>query len=79
MNRGDLVPDGMIIGMIRDRLSKPDAEAGFVLDGFPRTLAQAQALDEMLASIGPHRRLRAGLRGGAGDAGRAAQRPPGLP
>jgi len=51
MNRGDLVPDAIIIGMIRDRLSHPDTEAGFVLDGFPRTLAQAQALDEMLGSI----------------------------
>jgi len=51
MNRGDLVPDAIIIGMIRHRLSQPDTEAGFVLDGFPRTLAQAEALDEMLVSI----------------------------
>ena len=51
MNRGDLVPDAIIIGMIRERLSQPDTEGGFVLDGFPRTLAQAQALDEMLRSI----------------------------
>jgi adenylate kinase len=51
MSRGDLVPDAIIIGMIRERLSEPDTEGGFVLDGFPRTLAQAEALDEMLASI----------------------------
>src|SRR3954453_786317 len=51
MNRGDLVPDAIIIGMIRERLSQPDTEGGFVLDGFPRPLAQAQALDEILRSI----------------------------
>jgi adenylate kinase len=51
MNRGDLVPDAIIIGMIRERLSEPDTAGGFVLDGFPRTLAQAEALDEMLTSI----------------------------
>lgn len=51
MNRGDLVPDAVIIGMIRERLSEADTEDGFVLDGFPRTLAQAEALDEMLGTI----------------------------
>jgi adenylate kinase len=50
-DRGELVPDDVIIGVIRDRLAKPDAEQGFVLDGFPRNLAQAEALDEMLAEI----------------------------
>jgi adenylate kinase len=50
--RGDLVPDAITIGMIRDRLSQEDAADGFVLDGFPRTMAQADALDEMLAEVG---------------------------
>jgi adenylate kinase len=50
--RGDLVPDKVTAGMIRDRLSQEDAADGFVLDGFPRTMAQADALDEMLAEVG---------------------------
>jgi adenylate kinase len=50
--RGDLVPDPTVVAMIRDRLGEPDAENGFVLDGFPRTMAQSDALDEMLAEIG---------------------------
>jgi adenylate kinase len=50
--RGDLVPDSTVIAMIRDRLRQPDAAEGFVLDGFPRTMAQSDALDEMLAEIG---------------------------
>ena len=49
---GELVPDELTIAMIRDRLSWDDASAGFVLDGFPRNLAQAEALDEMLHAIG---------------------------
>jgi adenylate kinase len=49
---GHLVPDDLIIGVIRDRLAEPDVEDGFVLDGFPRNLAQAEALDEMLDEIG---------------------------
>ena len=52
MERGDLVPDELTIAMIEHRLSQPDAAEGFVLDGFPRNLAQAEALDSMLTSIG---------------------------
>jgi adenylate kinase len=49
---GKLVPDEITIVLIRERLTEPDAEEGFVLDGFPRNLAQAEALDDMLAEIG---------------------------
>jgi adenylate kinase len=49
---GELVPDELTVALIRERLGEPDAAEGFVLDGFPRNLAQAEALDEMLASIG---------------------------
>jgi adenylate kinase len=49
---GELVPDDLMIELIRERLSQPDAERGFVLDGFPRTLEQADALDDMLLEIG---------------------------
>jgi adenylate kinase len=49
---GRLVPDELMIDLIRERLGEDDAEDGFILDGFPRTLAQANALDEMLAEIG---------------------------
>jgi adenylate kinase len=49
---GQLVPDELVVELIRDRLERPDAAEGFVLDGFPRTLAQADALDAMLAEIG---------------------------
>jgi adenylate kinase len=52
MDRGDYVPDNVMIEMIRDRLSKPDAEKGFVLDGFPRTQGQADELDKVLADLG---------------------------
>ena len=52
LDRGLLVPDDVMIELIRDRLSEPDAENGFVLDGFPRTMAQAEALDAMLRDIG---------------------------
>jgi adenylate kinase len=52
MATGQLVPDELTIEMIRNRLSRPDASHGFVLDGFPRNLAQAEALDAMLAKIG---------------------------
>jgi adenylate kinase len=52
MAAGDLVPDDLTIEMIRSRLDQEDAQSGFVLDGFPRTLAQAEALDAMLGGIG---------------------------
>jgi adenylate kinase len=52
MNRGELVPDDVTIAMVRERLSRPDCKEGALLDGFPRTAAQAKALDEMLESIG---------------------------
>jgi adenylate kinase len=51
MNRGELVPDGLTIAMIRERLSRPDCGAGAILDGFPRTTAQADTLAEMLAGL----------------------------
>jgi adenylate kinase len=52
LTSGELVPDELTIALIRDRLSQDDAVNGFVLDGFPRNTAQAEALDEMLAAIG---------------------------
>lgn len=53
MERGELVGDDLIIGIVRERLTQPDAVVGFVLDGFPRTATQANALDEITASRGP--------------------------
>ena len=52
MDRGDLVPDDLVIGIIAERLDKPDAARGVIFDGFPRTVAQAKALDTMLAGRG---------------------------
>jgi adenylate kinase len=51
LDKGELVPDDLTISMIRDRISKPDCELGAILDGFPRTPAQAEALEEMLAEF----------------------------
>ncbi len=51
MDAGDLVPDEITIGMVRDRLAEDDAAGGFLLDGFPRTVPQAQVLDEILAAM----------------------------
>jgi len=52
MDRGDLVPDDVTIAMVMDRLSRPDCADGALLDGFPRTIAQAEALDQALAEKG---------------------------
>ncbi len=52
MERGDLVPDDVTVGMVRERLSRPDTANGFIFDGFPRTVAQAEALQAMLAEMG---------------------------
>ncbi|MBM4764920.1 adenylate kinase [Bacillus sp. B15-48] len=52
MDQGALVPDEVTIGIVRERLSKPDCEKGFLLDGFPRTVAQAEALENMLSELG---------------------------
>lgn len=51
MDAGDLVPDSVVIGIVKERLQEPDTSAGFLLDGFPRTIAQAEALDDSLAGI----------------------------
>jgi adenylate kinase len=51
-DRGDLVSDDLMIELIRNRLEQPDTESGFVLDGFPRTTAQAEALDSILSDLG---------------------------
>ena len=52
MKRGDLVPDELIMGIMEKRLQEPDCEKGFLLDGFPRTIPQAEALKELLAKLG---------------------------
>jgi adenylate kinase len=52
MDAGQLVSDDIVLGMIQNRLAKPDAKAGFILDGFPRNIPQAQSLDAMLARLG---------------------------
>ena len=52
MDRGDLVPDEIVVAIVSDRIDEPDARNGFILDGFPRTVAQAEALEKMLAEKG---------------------------
>jgi adenylate kinase len=52
MAKGELVPDDVIVGLIRDRIARPDARPGFILDGFPRTVPQAEALGSMLSGNG---------------------------
>jgi adenylate kinase len=52
MDRGELVPDDIVIGIVEERLARPDIARGFILDGFPRNLAQAEALDRILDDLG---------------------------
>ena len=52
MDKGELVPDEVTVAMVKDRLSQPDCQSGAVLDGFPRTTTQAEALDELLMAFG---------------------------
>lgn len=52
VDKGKLVPDDITIGIVRERLAQPDCAAGFLLDGFPRTISQAEALDEIMAARG---------------------------
>jgi adenylate kinase len=52
MDKGALVPDEVVIGVVNERFQKPDCKKGFILDGFPRTLDQAKALDELLKNLG---------------------------
>lgn len=52
MKAGKLLPDDVVVGIVRERLAQPDAQAGFLLDGFPRTVGQAKALDAMLEEEG---------------------------
>ncbi len=52
MDKGELIPDALMVGVIEERLRRPDCERGFILDGFPRTVAQADALHRMLGQIG---------------------------
>lgn len=52
MDAGNLVPDDLVIGLVKERLAQPDASAGFILDGFPRTIPQAEALEKALGELG---------------------------
>ncbi|MGD0886408.1 MAG: adenylate kinase [Thermodesulfovibrionales bacterium] len=52
MDKGELVPDSVVLGMVGERLKQDDCKKGFILDGFPRNTAQAEALDKMLGSLG---------------------------
>ena len=51
MTRGDLIPDDVTIGLVEERIKRPDCEKGFILDGFPRTVPQAEVLDKMLENV----------------------------
>ena len=86
MDSGDLVPDDVVIGLIRERVAAPDAANGFLLDGFPRTIEQAGALDRLLAGNGaaldgvinllvPEKTLIERMLGRAAQEGRTDDRP----
>jgi adenylate kinase len=86
MEKGELVSDDLIVDLIRERTGRPDARTGFILDGFPRTIAQAQALEALLGEKGdalsavvnfrvPEAELIQRMLGRARDEGRADDRP----
>jgi adenylate kinase len=86
MEAGDLVPDDVVTGLIRERIASPDAAGGFLLDGYPRTIAQAEALERLLEERGasldavvnlevPEAALLDRLLGRAGEEGRSDDRP----
>lgn len=86
MESGELVPDDVVVGLIRERIAAPDARGGFLLDGFPRTTEQARALDGLLAGNGmaldrvinllvPEKTLVERLLGRATEEGRSDDRP----
>ena len=79
MDDGKLVPDEVTINMVRERLAEPDASDGFLLDGFPRTVPQANELDKLLADLGHPARPGAGARGRRRRGDPAAVRPAQLP
>jgi len=54
MDKGELVPDDVMVGIVEDRLKQADCTSGFILDGFPRTVPQAEALDRVLTALGRH-------------------------
>src|SRR4026209_285603 len=64
MDRGEYVPDDVVVSMVMDRLDDPDADKGFILDGFPRTVAQAEALEDALEAA--EEPLSAGLQSSTG-------------
>ena len=63
MEAGELVPDEVVCGIVEERINRPDCQKGFILDGFPRTIAQAQFVDRMLAGEGQRAALGARYRG----------------
>ena len=79
MDAGNLVPDEVTIGMAKDRMEQPDAANGFLLDGFPRNVGQAEALDAMPQGRGHHAGRGAGPGGPRGRGRQAHRRPPHLP
>ena len=75
MDRGELVDDDTMIAIVRERLLQPDAQPGFVLDGFPRTVAQAEALDRIIAERDNGPLVDRGCQGAGAGAGAAAGGP----